>query len=80
VCWPKQLLSQEESLSRIRVLTFGYDANVTNIRGRASLNSLFEHSLDLLNELSRQRKRNAVGLDRILQKKMQIREDNYPIM
>jgi hypothetical protein len=41
VCWPKDLLSKEESLSQTRVLTLGYDAN---LNGRVSLNHLFDHS------------------------------------
>jgi alpha-beta hydrolase superfamily lysophospholipase len=48
-------------MSQTRILTFGYDANVISLTGRASLNSLFEHSINLLNELSRKRK-NAVSL------------------
>jgi hypothetical protein len=62
VCWPEDLLSKEESLSHIRILTFGYDANVVNLNGNASLNSIFDHSINLLNELSRERKRDAVSL------------------
>jgi hypothetical protein len=61
VCWPEELLPKEPALSRVRILTFGYDANVVGPMGRASLNSLFEHSLSLLNELSRERGRDAVS-------------------
>jgi protein SERAC1 len=60
VCWPKELLSKEPALSHIRVLTFGYDANIVKLMGRASLNSLFDHSINLLNELSRERWPDAV--------------------
>jgi hypothetical protein len=62
VCWPQELLSKEEALSQIRVLAFGYDANVVKLMGRASLNSLFDHSINLLNELSRERRQDAVSL------------------
>jgi hypothetical protein len=62
VCWPEDLLSKEMLFSHIRVLTFGYDANVINPNGSVSLNSLFDHSLDLLQELSRVRRDNAVSL------------------
>jgi triacylglycerol esterase/lipase EstA (alpha/beta hydrolase family) len=52
-------------MSQNRILTFGYDANVVSLTGRASLNSLFEHSINLLNELSRKRK-DAVSLKQCL--------------
>ena len=61
VFWPEALLSNEPSFSRIRILSFGYDANVVKLMGRASLNNLFEHSLNLLNELSRKRRHEAVS-------------------
>ena len=62
VCWPKELLSKEEALSHVRVLTFGYDANIVKLMGRASLNSLFEHSINLLSGLARERRQDAVSL------------------
>jgi hypothetical protein len=62
VCWPKELPSKEESLSHIRVISFGYDANVLNLRGCVSLNNLFDHSINLLNELSRARTQDAVSM------------------
>ena len=62
VCWPKELLSKEEALSHIRVLTFGYDAQIVNPMGHASMNSLFEHSINLLGELSRERRHDAVSM------------------
>ena len=61
VFWPHDLLSQEEVVSHTRVLAFGYDANIVNPMGSASLNSLFEHSINLLNELARERKQDAVS-------------------
>ena len=65
VCWPRDLLSKEDSetLSHIRILSFGYDANVVNLKGPASLNSLLEHSVNLLNELARERRQGAVSID-----------------
>jgi protein SERAC1 len=64
VCWPEKLLSKEQTLSHVRILTFGYDANVVNSAGHTSLNSLFEHSINLLNELSMERRQEAVGICR----------------
>ena len=61
VCWPKELLSKEPALSHIRVLTFGYDANIVKLMGCASLSSLFDHSIDLLNKLSQERRQDVVG-------------------
>ena len=49
ICWPKSLLPKESALSNARILGFGYDS------GHASLNSLFKHSIGLLNGLCRQR-------------------------
>ena len=48
--------------SLIRVLAFGYDANIVSLNGSTSLNTLFEHSINLLNALTRERRRNAVSL------------------
>jgi hypothetical protein len=62
VCWPKELLSKEEALSHTRVLAFGYDANIVSFNGSTSLNTLFEHSINLLNALTRERRRDAVSL------------------
>jgi len=61
VCWPQELLSKEDSLSHIRVLTLGYDANIVNPDGHASLNTLFHHSINLVQELSRVRRKDAVS-------------------
>ena len=61
ICWPRDLLSMEETLSHIHVLTFGYDANVVNLNGPASLNSLLEHSISLLSELAQERRKAAVS-------------------
>jgi hypothetical protein len=48
-------------LSHVRVLTFGYDANVVSLIGRTSLNSSFGHSINLLNDLARERRADAVS-------------------
>jgi protein SERAC1 len=61
VCWPRDLLSKEKWMSHVRILTFGYDGNVVTVGGRASMNTLFEHSINLLNELSRERRGDAVS-------------------
>ena len=63
ICWPEKLLPQEQTLSHVCVLTFGYDARIVNLDGRASLNSLFDHSMNLLNALSRERKRDVSQCD-----------------
>jgi hypothetical protein len=64
VCWPRDLLSKEEALSHTRVLAFGYDANIISVGGHASLNSLFKHSINLLNDLSQARRRDSVSAAR----------------
>ena len=61
VCWPAELLSKEDALAHVRVLTFGYDADIVKLIGRPSLNSLFDHSINLLNALSRARRQNVVS-------------------
>ena len=63
VCWPMDLLSQEEALSHIRILSFGYDANIVNYsEGRVSVNNIFDHSGGLLSELDRVRDKDAVSV------------------
>jgi len=61
VCWPRDLLSKEAGLCHTRILTFGYDANIVSVGGHASLNSLFKHSVNLLNDLSQERRRDSVS-------------------
>jgi hypothetical protein len=61
ICWPKDLLSKEETLLHTRVLTFGYDANVVNFLSATSRNSLFVQSINLLNALARERRRVPVN-------------------
>ena len=55
ICWPKDLLGKEPALSNVRILSFGYDSRVVVLGGQASLNSLFKHSIGLLNGLCRER-------------------------
>ena len=61
MCWPQDLLSKEEALLHTRVLTLGYDANIVDLNGRASLNTLYQHSINLVQELSRVRRKDAVS-------------------
>ena len=61
ICWPQDLLSKEMALSHIRVITLGYDANIVDLNGRASLNTLFQHSINLVQELSVVRGKDAVS-------------------
>lgn len=55
VFWPADLLPTE--LPRARVLVFGYDTVVAKhqFAGAVNKNSIFAHSKDLVNELSRTR-------------------------
>ena len=55
ICWPKDLLAKEPGLSNVRILSFGYDSRIFVLGGQASLNSLFKHSIGLLNGLCRER-------------------------
>jgi len=68
-------------MSHVRVLAFGYDANVVQVTGRASLNSLFEHSLNLLNELLWKRRKQlvSVGICSDLHLGI-IFQDSYPVL
>ena len=61
ICWPKDLLAKEPALSNVRILSFGYDSRIVVLGGQASLNSLFKHSMGLLNGLCRERV-DTVGL------------------
>src|SRR5258705_11203191 len=61
VCGPQELLSKDMSLSQTHILTLGYDANIVSVNGRASLNTLFQHSINLVQELSRVRRKDAVS-------------------
>jgi hypothetical protein len=68
ICWPEALLPKEEALSQVHILTFGYDANVVDNAGCASLDTLFEHSMNLTGDLSRERRQDAVSeynIDRV---------------
>lgn len=48
--WPKALLPSE--LPTARILTFGYDAHVTSMRGMVSKNRIGEHAGKLLESLA----------------------------
>jgi protein SERAC1 len=51
--WPKVLLGPQ--LKTARILTYGYDAQVIRVRV-ASTNRLLDHAMDLLNDLSGERR------------------------
>ncbi len=53
--WPRDLLPQD--VPQARILTFGYDASVINFFDSTSHSSIFQHALNLLQDL--QRKRNT---------------------
>lgn len=48
--WPQSLLPAK--LPQVRVLTFGYDANVANWRGMVSKNRIGDHANNLLTALT----------------------------
>lgn len=56
ICWPKHLLPKH--LPDSRVMTWGYDANVETLTSTASRNSLFGHTDNLIEDLSRERRKN----------------------
>ena len=62
ICWPQDLLAKEPALSNVRILSFGYDSRVVVFGGQVGLNSLFKHSISLLNGLCRERD-DTVGLE-----------------
>lgn len=53
VHWPSQLLQQD--LPDVRILSFGYDADIANLRGPASLSRLSNHSENMVGDLVRKR-------------------------
>ena len=60
ICWPKDLLPKEPALSNVHILSFGYDSGFVDFKGHASFDSLFSHSIGLLNDLCCERV-DAVG-------------------
>ena len=59
VYWPTQLLSKD--IPEARILTFGYDADVTKFLGPVSQSDLRDHAHSLVNDLANVRmKRNEV--------------------
>ncbi|KAK4119363.1 TPR-like protein [Parathielavia appendiculata] len=58
--WPKALLPSE--LPAARVLTFGYDAYVTDWRGIVSQNRIANHAWDLLTSLASYREKDDTAL------------------
>ena len=61
VRWPQVLFLNEETLSHVRNPALGYDANVIDLNGQASLNTLLQHSINLVQALSRVRRKDVVS-------------------
>ena len=53
ICWPRDLLGKD--LNEVRVVTWGYDANIANPFSPASQESIFGHANTLLGDLARLR-------------------------
>ena len=53
--WPRDLLPVE--VTNIRILTFGYNAQVFEFFGRANHNGISQHAQDMLSALQRKRKK-----------------------
>src|SRR4051812_14758765 len=51
VFWPKDFLSNEDSMKDVRIVTFGYDADVTGPLSLASQNNVLQHADKLLQDL-----------------------------
>ena len=60
VCWPRDLLKEE--IPNVRVITWGYDSTIANLKTFSSQNSIFGHSENLLLDLARQRRRTERAL------------------
>jgi hypothetical protein len=78
ICWPKDLLPKEPALLNVRILSFGYDSRVVVFGGQVGLNSLFKHSISLLNGLCRERD-DTVGLEFDEDSKL-TKQQNRPII
>lgn len=48
--WPEKLLA--EDIPTARILAFGYDADVVNLLGQSSQNSIAQHARNLLGDLA----------------------------
>src|SRR5438552_5885820 len=53
ICWPEHLLP--ESLPKARIMTFGYDADVSNLLGSVSQNRVGNHAGNLVSALANKR-------------------------
>lgn len=62
VCWPETFLPS--LISNCRILTWGYDADVTHFFKPASGNTAFQHALNLLAEIERHRRGSGEVIDR----------------
>ena len=54
IVWPRDLL--KEDVPNARIMTYGYDANVMNFFSNASQSSIFQHAINLLEDLQRKRR------------------------
>ncbi|KAL4878662.1 hypothetical protein BJY04DRAFT_195344 [Aspergillus karnatakaensis] len=57
--WPEDLLPAE--IPNARILTFGYDANVTDWRGMVSINNIANHAMNLVTALATWRERDGTN-------------------
>ena len=55
VFWPKDLLSGD--VQHVRIITFGYDADVVRLFGRVSRNQIHDHAQTLISDLRGCRKK-----------------------
>ena len=64
VCWPRDLLQKD--MLNARIMTWGYDSTVGNIKSFSSQNSIFGHSQNLLSDVARKKRdKDQVGELRI---------------
>ena len=59
--WPSRLLPAR--LPNVRILTFGYDAFITNLRGMVSDNRIADHAMNLLNSVADDREAHDTVID-----------------
>ena len=79
VYWPSDLLPKD--CPNTRILTFGYDANVTQFWGPASSSRVNNHAESLLGSLSRLRARtDTVSLPRMFCTKLNVIQEHRPVI
>lgn len=54
VCWPKESLPKD--IPNARIMTWGYDSKITEVKNYSSQNSLFGHAGNLNMDLAGQRR------------------------